>query len=147
MDFHLAQLNLARARYALDDPRMAEFMDNLNRINDLGKASPGFIWILEDSSGNATGIHAFDDPSILINLTVWESLESLRNFAYKSDHVEFVRRRHEWFETKTPYLALWWVPAGKIPSVQDSKERLEHLMNNGPTPYAFNFIKNYPPET
>jgi hypothetical protein len=120
LDFQLAQLNLAKPRYPLDDPRMAEFMDNLNRINELGKAAPGFVWILEDDSGNATAIHAFEDPSILINLTVWESIETLRAFAYQTEHVDYVRRRHVWFEPMKHYMVLWWVPAGSLPSISDS---------------------------
>jgi hypothetical protein len=146
MGFHLAQLNLAKPLYPLDDPRMAEFMDNLNRINELGKAAPGFVWILETEAGNATDIHAFDDPSILINLTVWESVESLRAFAYQSEHVSYVRRRHEWFASLTPYMVLWWVPAGEIPTIEDSKARIDHYKAHGPSAFAFTFSKVYPPE-
>ena len=146
MEFHLAQLNLAKPRFPLDDPRMAEFMDNLNRINELGKAAPGFVWILEDESGNATAIHAFDDPSILINLTVWESIETLRAFAYQTEHVDYVRRRHEWFKPLKPYMVLWWIPVGHIPTTEESKARIVHLEMNGPTPFAFTFSKLFPPE-
>ena len=144
MDIHLAQLNLAKPKYPLDDPRMADFMDNLNRINELGKASPGFVWILETEAGNATDIHAFDDPSILINLTVWESIEALRRFTYRSEHVDFVRRRHEWFEPLSPYLVLWWIPAGHIPTITECKARMEDLRNNGPNPRAFTLSKPFP---
>jgi hypothetical protein len=146
LDFQLAQLNLAKPRYPLDDPRMAEVMDNLNRINELGKAAPGFVWILEDDSGNATAIHAFEDPSILINLTVWESIETLRAFAYQTEHVDYVRRRHEWFEPMKPYMVLWWVPAGSLPSISDSKDRIAHFATHGPTPYAFTFSRLFQPE-
>lgn len=146
MHYHLAQLNLARTRFPLDDPRMAEFMGNLNRINELGKAAPGFVWILETESGNATNIHAFDDPAILINLTVWESVETLRHFAYRTEHVDYVRRRHEWFETLIPYMVLWWIPAGHIPSIEESKERLSHFETHGPTPFAFTFSRTYAPD-
>jgi hypothetical protein len=143
--FHLAQLNLAKPLYPLDDPRMREFMDNLNRINELGKAAPGFVWILEDSSGNATGIHAFDDPSILINLTVWESLATLRAFAYKTEHVVYLRRRHEWFERMSPYLVLWWIPAGHLPTIDECKARLAHFAKHGDTAHAFTFRQTFPP--
>ncbi|HUF38849.1 MAG TPA: DUF3291 domain-containing protein [Anaerolineales bacterium] len=146
MNHHLAQLNLAKPRFPLDDPRMAEFMENLNRINELGKAAPGFVWILEDDTGNATAIHAFDDPDILINLTVWESVESLRDFAYRTEHVDYVRRRHEWFEPLKPYLVLWWVPAGHIPTIEESKDRMAALARSGPNPGAFTLSKIYPPE-
>jgi len=145
MAYHLAQLNLAKLRFPPDDPRVAEFMGNLNRINELGKAAPGFVWILETESGNATDIHAFDDPLILINLTVWESMETLRAFAYEGEHVAYVRRRHEWFDPLKPYLVLWWVPAGHIPSIEESKERLAHLEAHGSTPFAFTLTRTYPP--
>ncbi len=143
-EFHLAQLNIAKPLYPLEDVRMREFMDNLNRINELGKNAPGFVWILEDQSGNATAIHAFDDLSILINLTVWESLETLQTFAYKTEHVAYVRRRHEWFERVSPYLVLWWIPAGHIPTAAESKERLAHLDEHGDTAYAFTFRRTFP---
>lgn len=146
MDIHLAQLNIAKPRFPLDDPRMAEFMDNLNRINELGKAAPGFVWILEDDTGNATAIQAFDDPSILINLTIWESVEALRDYAYKSEHVDYVRRRHEWFEPLNPYLVLWWIPAGHIPTIEECRARLEDLRENGPNPRAFTLSKPFPAE-
>ena len=146
MDHHIAQLNLAKPRFPLDDPRMADFMQNLNRINELGKASAGFVWILETEAGNATDIHAFDDPAILINLTVWESIESLRDFAYRTEHVDYLRRRQEWFEPLKPYMVLWWVRAGHIPTIDESKERLMYLEAHGPTPFAFTFRKSFPPE-
>jgi len=144
---HLVQLNLAKPRFALDDPRMQEFMEALGRINELGKAAPGFVWILEDESGNATAIHAFDDPSILINLTVWESIETLKNFTYKSEHVQYLRRRHEWFERLAPYLALWWVPAGHIPTIEEAKERFAYLESHGDTPFAFTFRNVFSPDS
>jgi hypothetical protein len=143
---HLAQLNIAKTKYPLDDPRIREFIDALNRINEVGKASPGFVWILEEDTGNATGIHAFDDPSILINLTVWESIEALKAFTYKSEHVDYLRRRHEWFERLSPYLVLWWVPAGQIPTIEEAKERLVHLELHGDTPFAFTFRNLFSPD-
>jgi len=147
MDYHLAQLNIAIPKFELEDPRIQEFMENLNRINELGKQAPGFVWILEDDSGNATAIRAFDDPRILINLTVWESLEALKDFTYQTEHVNYLRRRHEWFERLAPYLVLWWVPAGHIPDAEEAKERLEHLAVQGDTPYAFTFRKVFEPLT
>ncbi len=143
--FHLAQLNIAKPKFPLDDPRILEFVDNLNRINELGKASPGFVWILEDDSGNATAIHAFEDPAILINLTVWESLESLKAFTYNSEHVRYLRRRHEWFERLAPYLALWWVPAGHIPTIPEARDRMAYLEAHGDTPFAFTFRRVFKP--
>lgn len=143
---HLAQFNVARPKFALDDPRLHEFMGNLARINTLGKTAPGFVWILEDSSDGGDSGAEGDSPPALYNLTVWESIESLHAFTYRSEHVDFVRRRHEWFETVTPYLVLWWVPAGHIPSLAEAKERLEHLNVHGPTPHAFHFRQTFPPQ-
>jgi hypothetical protein len=142
---HLAQLNIAKPRFPLDDPRIQEFMDNLNRINEQGKAAPGFVWILEDHSGNAAAIHAFEDPSILINLTVWESLEALKDFTYTGEHVRYLRRRHEWFQRLAPYMVLWWIPAGHIPTIAEARERLNHLEVHGDTPFAFTFRSVFRP--
>lgn len=145
-DYHIAQLNVARALYPLDDPRMAGFMDNLSLINGLGKQTAGFVYILEgdDASGGATTFRPFDDPTILVNLTVWESIEALYQFAYQSQHTDFFRRRAEWFEKlTTPVLVLWWVPAGHIPTPQEARERLEMLHEHGPTPLAFTFKQRF----
>lgn len=146
MKFHLAQLNIARARGTRHDPVMAGFYDNLDRINSLGEASPGFVWRLQDEAGDATSIQAFDDPAMLVNLTVWEDVETLRAFAYHTDHLEFVQRRHEWFERPAgPWMVLWWIPAGTIPTLEEAKERLAMLEREGPSPQAFTFGKSYPP--
>jgi hypothetical protein len=125
---------------------MAEFMAALEPINALAEASPGFVWRLQDDSGNATSIQVFEDDLIIINMSVWESVDHLFEFAYKSPHVEYFRRRREWFERfPISYLALWWVPAGHIPSIEEAKERLEHLEAHGPTPYAFTFKRRFDP--
>ncbi len=143
---HLAQLNIGRTVAPIDDPRMADFVANLVRINGLGDASPGFVWRLQDESGAATAFHAFDDPRMIINLTVWESVETLREYAYRSVHVEFLRRRREWFvPLDGPSLVLWWVPASHIPTIQDALERLERLTADGPTPDAFTLKTPFPP--
>ncbi len=116
--WHLAQLNLARMRHDLDDPRMAGFVDNLERINRLGDESPGFVWRYQDESGATTDTRAFDDDDLLLNLTVWESIDDLRAYAVGSDHVNFIRRRLEWFDRvgTLPGLTMWWIPAGTLPS-------------------------------
>jgi hypothetical protein len=142
--YHLAQVNIAKARYALDDPRMADFMDNLARINKLGEDSPGFVWIMKDEGGEGNmGTSVFDDPRIFINLTVWESIEALKAYAYKTEHVEFLRRRGEWFERIDPYMALWWIPAGHTPSAQEAKEKLEYLDEHGETVQSFTFRNEF----
>lgn len=131
---HLAQLNIARMRFPLDDPRMADFVTGLERINALADAAPGFVWRLQSESGNATDIQAFDDPRLLVNMSVWESLDALRAYVYRSQHADFLRRRKEWFASmETPMQVLWWIPAGHVPTVAQAKERLEHLTHHGVT--------------
>jgi hypothetical protein len=124
---------------------MADFKANLDPINALAEAAPGFVWRLKSDSGNATDIVFSDDPMELVNMSVWESLESLKNYVYKSHHLEFFRRRAEWFE-KSPQAsyALWWVAEGHIPTVADAKERLEHYRRHGATPYSFWFSQPFP---
>jgi hypothetical protein len=144
-DRQLAQLNIGRAAGPLDGPVMADFVANLDRINALGDASPGFVWRLQDETGAATSIRAFEDPRMIVNLTVWESIEALRDFAYKSAHVEVLRRRREWFvPLDGPSLVLWWVPGGHHPTVAEARERLERLAADGPTPDAFTLKTPFP---
>ena len=147
--WHLAQINIGRLKHPTDDPQVAEFMDNLDRINELAEASPGYVWRLQDDSGNATAIRAFDDERILPNLTVWESVDSLKSYVFKTDHAAFLRRRREWFEPMDdlPVLTMWWIPAGHIPTLAEAKERIDHLCEHGPTPHAFGFHPLFdPPE-
>jgi heme-degrading monooxygenase HmoA len=145
MMYHLAQINIARMLAPIDDPLMAEFVARLDTINALADRSPGFIWRLQTESGDATGVRAYDDERIIVNMSVWESLEALTAFVYASDHRPVMQRRRQWFERfDGPYMALWWVPEGDIPSVEDAMERLEHLRANGPTPYAFTFVRAFP---
>ena len=144
--FHVAELNIGRTVAPLDDPALAEFVGNLDRINALGDASPGFVWRLQDEFGAATTIRAFEDPLMIVNLTVWESIETLRAFAYRTSHVEFLRRRRAWFEPLDgPSLVLWWVSAGHRPAVVEARERLDRLAADGPTPAAFTLKTTFPP--
>ncbi len=143
---HLAQLNVGRLRAPIDDPSIDGFRSNLEPINALAEVSPGYVWRLQDGSGNATSIKPFDDDLEIINLTVWESIEALADFTYRSGHVEFLRRRREFFETPTePILCLWWIPEGTIPTVEEALERLAHLRAHGPTPTAFTFRHRFEP--
>lgn len=145
--WHLAQINIGRLTHPVDDPRIAEFMDNLDPINALAEASPGYVWRLQDDSGNATALRGFDDPTILPNLTVWESIESLKDYVFKSDHARFLRKRREWFlpMDDLPILTMWWIPAGHIPTLDEARERVEHLAANGPSAYAFSFRPTFDP--
>lgn len=143
---HVAQLNVGRLRAPLDDPSIDDFRMNLGRINSLAEVSPGFVWRLQDESGDATSIKPFGDELGIINLTVWESIGTLVDFAYRSAHVELLRRRREFFEAPTqPILCLWWIPQGAIPTVEDAIARLEHLRAHGPTPTAFTFRHRFEP--
>ena len=145
-EHHLAELNIGRTVAPIDHPTMAEFVDNLERINALGDGSPGFVWRLSDETGSATSIRAFEDPRMILNMTVWESIEDLRKHLYRSDHVEYLRRRREWFvPLDEPSLVLWWVPAGHIPTVDEALGRLERLAAEGPTGQAFTLKAPFPP--
>lgn len=144
---HLAQLNVGRLRAPMDDPRIDDFRENLDRINALAEASPGYVWRLQDDSGNATGIKPYGDELEIVNLTVWTSVEALADFTYRTGHVEFLRRRREFFEAAAvPILCLWWIPEGTIPSVEDAIARLDHLRARGPTPTAFTFRQRFEPD-
>jgi heme-degrading monooxygenase HmoA len=143
--YHLAQVNIARALAPLDDPLLAAFVAQLDAINALADASPGFVWRLQTDDGNATSIRAYDDERIIVNMSVWDSLEALTAFVYVSAHRAVMRRRREWFARfDGPYMALWWVPAGHLPDVAEARERLNHLRAHGPTPFAFSFQQPFP---
>jgi hypothetical protein len=142
---HLAQVNLATLRAPLDTPALAEFVAQLEPINALADGSPGFLWRLQTEDGDATAIRAFDDQRVMVNLSVWESIESLRDFVYASRHLDVMRRRREWFHRMADaYLALWWVPAGTIPTVAQARDRLELLARRGPSTDAFTFRAPFP---
>jgi hypothetical protein len=144
--WHIAQLNVGRAVAPPGSPELADFMAALDRINALAESSPGFVWRLQSSSGNATDILVSDDPRSLINMSVWASVEALFGFVYRSGHTEVMKRRREWFEKPMEaYQVLWWVQAGHIPTVQEALERLAQLRREGPTERAFTFSRRYPP--
>lgn len=125
---------------------MAEFANNLDRINALAEASPGFVWRLQTEAGNATAIRPFEDENLLVNMSVWRDVESLKAYVYDSAHVGFMRRRREWFELmKEAYLVQWWVPKGHRPDIAEAIARLELLKAKGPRPEAFTFAQPFPP--
>ncbi len=143
--FHLAQMNIARALAALDDPLMAEFVARLDSVNALAEASPGFVWRLKDESGNAISLQVFDDPLVIVNMSVWASIEALENYVYRSGHTEVLRARRKWFELpSSAHLALWWVPVGHVPTIAEGKARLTRIDRLGPTPEAFTFRSRFP---
>ena len=144
MTHHLAQLNMGRMLAAIDDPIMAEFVANLDRINALADGASGFIWRLQSDSGNATEFRPFADEMLIVNMSVWESLETLKDYVYKSAHAEIMRNRRQWFEKMDEvFTVLWWIPAGTIPTVEEAKARLESLRQHGETPYAFSFRRSF----
>lgn len=142
---HLAQVNVARARATIDDPLMAGFVARLDAINALAETSPGFVWRLKTDEGNATSLQPYDDERILINLSVWETPEHLKQFVYRSAHTEVMRQRKDWFERFSGvYLAMWWIEPGHIPTIGEAKERLEHLQRHGESEFAFSFTRVFP---
>ena len=144
--WHIAQLNIASAIYPEDDQRMIRFYAQLDEINALAESSPGFAWRLQSESGNATDILVGDDPLLIVNMSVWQSVEALFDFAYKSAHTQVLADRRKWFKRPDgAYQVLWWVPAGHEPTVDEGMERLRLLQKSGPGSDAFAFNSRFPP--
>ena len=128
----------------MDGPVMAGFKAALEPINALADEAPGFVWRLQTEDGDATAIRPYEDERMMVNMSVWESIGALRAFVYTSGHTSVMRDRRRWFEKLETYLVLWWVPAGHQPTIEEAKERLEHLERRGPTPFAFTFRASFP---
>ena len=144
--YHLAQVNIARLIAPLDSPQLTSFVSRLEEINALADGADGFVWRLQTEDGDATALRPYADDRILVNLSVWKSLEDLTRFVYRTSHAEVMRRRREWFERLAEAsMALWWIPAGHVPSVEEAKERLDRLRRAGPTPDVFTFREAFPP--
>ena len=144
--YHIAQVNIARMKTPLEDPAMDGFVARLDEINALADSSPGFVWRLQTVAGNATYLRPYDDDRILFNLSVWETVESLGKYVYRTAHAELIRQRRQWFQSFAgAQVALWWVPAGCLPEIDEAKQRLAHLDRHGPTPFAFTFQAIFPP--
>jgi hypothetical protein len=142
----LAQLNIGIIRAPIDSAPMADFANNLDRVNALADSAPGFVWRLQTEEGNATAIRPCENENLLLNMSVWRDVDSLRRFVYSTLHADFMRRRHEWFERMgEAFLVLWWVPHGHQPSIDEAMFRLETLRANGPTADAFTFRRVFPP--
>ena len=146
MTYHIATSNVARMLAGYDDEVMAGFVARLDPVNAVADASPGFVWRYESDDEEPEEIRVFDDKLILFNMSVWESIEALEQFAYQSIHLEVLQKKSNWFErpTRTP-LVLWWVKAGHIPSVEEAKERFDVLWRDGPPHDAFTFRERFPP--
>jgi len=142
--WHLAEINIGRMLGPIDGPVMADFAANLDQVNALAESHPGFVWRLKGEGNNATDLQAFDDPMVVTNMSVWQDLDSLAAFAYRSDHRLIMRRRKEFFAPMEVYMALWWVPAGHEPTPQEGRLKLERLAAHGPTADAFTFRQPFP---
>lgn len=145
-EFHLAQANIGRMRGPIDSPVMAGFVAQLDYINSVADRSPGFVWRLQTDEGDATAVEVFDDDTLLFNMSVWESIEDLHDYVYRSDHRVPLRDRKQWFERfDKPFIVLWWVPEGHIPTVREAEQKFESLWSRGPSPEAFTFKSSFPP--
>ncbi len=127
----------------MDSPVMADFAAQLDAINAIADSAPGFVWRLQDESGNATAIRTSNDD-LMVNMSVWESTDALWDFVYASDHLAVMRRRREWFDRMDLFMCLWWVPAGQLPDVAEAEARLDHLREHGPSAHAFTFKRRFP---
>src|SRR5471030_1335798 len=144
---HLAQVNIGRMKAPLEDPAMAGFVARLADLNALADGSDGFVWRLQSGDGDNTYLRPFDDDRIIVNMSVWESVEQLRAYTYNGAHAELLRQRRDWFEKfDRVAVALWWIPAGHIPSMDEAKQRLASLDEHGPMPFAFTFKTIFPPD-
>jgi hypothetical protein len=143
--YHLAQINVGRLKAPVDHPMIADFKDNLDRINALADGMPGFVWRLVGEGNNATDLQPKpDDPLFAINMSVWSDMDALAGFVYRSAHRDIMRRRREWFEHMDIYMCLWWVPVGHTPTVEEGMAKLELLERLGPTAEAFAFKTPFP---
>ena len=144
--YHLAQINIAQALEPLESARLSGFVARLDEINALAERSPGFVWRLVGEAGDATALRVFDHPDMLINMSVWKDLASLRQFVYRSTHRELLQSRHDWFEAITsPAQALWWIAAGEVPDVALGKKKLVLLEERGPSSEVFTFAQPFDP--
>jgi len=152
VDYILAQINVGRLVAPLDSTQLADFVAALDPVNAVADAAPGFVWRLQTEDGNATALRAFEedaegaDGGILVNMSVWESVEALAAYVYGDAHIAVLRRRREWFERMTDaYTALWWIPRGHIPTIREAEDRVKHLRAHGPTPHAFTLRVHFQP--
>ncbi len=144
MKYHLAQVNIAIAIAEMDSPVMQGFVEQLDTINEMADQAKGFIWRLQSEEGDATALRVFDNPLMLVNMSVWESVEDLKNYVYKSMHVDLVRDREAWFKKMSqPHQVLWWVAAGHIPGIEEAKAKLDYIEQNGVDESAFSFGRSF----
>ncbi len=143
--YHLAQINIALAKAEMDIEIMEGFVSRLDEINETADKAEGFVWRLQSEDGDSTAIRVFDKPLLLVNMSVWENVDALKNFVYKSAHVELIRDRQAWFHKFVDaHQALWWIPSGHIPTIEEAKEKLETIQKHGSTAASFHFGKPFP---
>ncbi|MBT2365354.1 DUF3291 domain-containing protein [Streptomyces sp. ISL-10] len=142
----LAQVNIARLKHPLDSVQLKDFVDNLDPVNAVADAADGFVWRMQDATGNATDMRVFGDDMMMVNMSVWRDTNSLSAFMYQGMHRELLARRNEFFERIQEVMStLWWVPAGHRPTVREAEERLLYVREHGPTEYAFTLRTSFPP--
>ncbi|MFI1773622.1 DUF3291 domain-containing protein [Thalassobellus citreus] len=141
--FHLAQVNIAKILAPMDDPIMQDFVNNVDKMNAIADDADGFVWRLKDED-KEEAIRVFQDDSIIINMSVWENLESLFNYTYNSGHIEVFKRKKEWFsKMKMMHMAFWYIPEGYEPTFEDANTRLDYINTHGDTPFAFSFKSKF----
>lgn len=141
-DHHLAQLNVGRLLAPPGDPRVAEFIDNLDRVNAVAERMAGFVWRLQSDTGNATDLRFEGDPNTIMNMSVWSDPEALQAYVFQTIHAQFYRKRANWFQPMDkPHFVMWWVPAGHRPTIDEAAERLADLQENGPSERAFGWAE------
>ena len=151
MDYVIAQVNVGRLVAPLNSTQLAGFVAQLDPVNAVADGAPGFLWRLQTEDGNATALRAFEadadgaDGGILVNMSVWATVEALADYVYGDAHLAVLRRRREWFERMTvAYTALWWIPRGHVPTIAEAEDRVRHLREHGPTPQAFTLRQHFP---
>lgn len=142
-DYQIAQINIGRMLGAIDSETMSGFVARLDEINALADDAEGFIWRLQTEDGDATSLRPYEDERIIVNMSVWQDIDSLFDFTYRSTHKELLKDRKGWFEHMKIFMCLWWIPAGSIPTTDDAKARLAYIEAHGITPYAFSFKQRF----
>lgn len=146
-NFHLAQVNIGRLNAPLDSPLLEDFVAYLAPINAIADVTRGFVWRFQTEAGDATELRPYGDERIIVNFSVWESVEALKKYVYQGSHADVMRMRRKWFAKMSEhYMALWWVPAGHVPDWAEAQDRLESIRQHGETPYAFTFRSFFPPQ-
>lgn len=145
-NYYLAEINIAKMRgVEINDPIMKEFVDNLDLVNTLAEKSEGFIWRLKDDSYNATNLNPYNDEQIIVNVSVWKNIETLENYMYNTFHSEFLKRRKEWFSKfGKAHTAMWWIPKGHTPTLDEAVEKLDILQQNGASELVFDLRTKFP---